>query len=324
MSNRKITTPSNKNASKEVVRLMEYLGEISGKRIITGQHTQTTVQGELDYIKKVTGKLPALCGFELLGYSPNIKFDSADAECLKEVSENVGTLKNAMDWAKNKKGILALVWHWFSPIGGHDKSFYTKNTDFNPEKALINGTPENIALLSDMDFIAEKLKSFRDKDIPILWRPFHESEGDWFWWASRGVEVSKGLWKLMYDRYTNYHGLNNLIWVWNSPEPSGYPGDGVVDIITRDLYPPKHVHTDLIKEYDELSSITTSNKLMGLGEIGTLPSVTQLSKTRVPWCFYMTWSNDFCIGEEWNSNQVLYDTYNNDYAITLEKLPNIY
>lgn len=324
MSNKKITTPVNPNASKEVVRVMEYLGEISGEGIITGQHTKTTVQAELDYIQKTTGKLPALCGFELLGYSPNINFDNSDEECLKEVNENIGTLHNAMDWVINRRGLLTFTWHWFSPIGGHDKSFYSKNTDFNPEQALIDGTPENIALLSDMDFMAEKLKDFRDKNIPILWRPFHESEGTWFWWGSKSFEISKGLWRLMYDRYTHLHKLNNLIWVWNSPEPSGYPGDDVVDIISRDLYPPKFTHSDLKDKYDELVKITALNKLAALGEIGTLPNVEELSKTQVPWCWYMIWCNAYCIGEEWNSNDVLYKTYNSDYAITLDKLPELY
>lgn len=178
MSSEKITIPVNPKASKEVIRVMEYLGKISGNGIITGQHTQTTIQPELEYIQKVTSKLPALCGFELLGYSPNIDFENSDEECLKEVRENIGILENAMDWAVNKKGLITFTWHWFSPLGGCHKSFYSKNTNFDPEKALIEGTPENIALLSDMDLMAEKLKAFRDKNIPILWRPFHEAEGD--------------------------------------------------------------------------------------------------------------------------------------------------
>lgn len=67
-----------------------------------------------------------------------------------------------------------------------------------------------------MDHMAELLKPFCEKSIPILWRPFHESEGDWFWWGAKGPEVAKQLYRMMYERYTVYHGLNNLIWVWNS------------------------------------------------------------------------------------------------------------
>lgn len=320
----KVTRPVNPKASKEVIKVMEYLGEISGNGILTGQHTQTTIQPELSYIQKITSKLPALCGFELLGYSPNIDFVNSDEECLKEVRENIGTLENAMNWALDKRGLITFTWHWFSPLGGCHKSFYTKYTDFDPEKALIDGTPENIALLSDMDFMAEKLRAFKEKNIPILWRPFHEADGEWFWWGSKSSEASRQLFRLMYDRYTNYHDLNNLIWVWNSPDSKNYPGDDVVDIISRDVYPPKHNHTDFKGEYEELISITPSSKLVALGEIGTLPNIGELSKSRVPWCWYMTWSNTFCIGEEWNTNEELYKLYSSDYAITLDKLPDLY
>jgi mannan endo-1,4-beta-mannosidase len=50
----------------------------------------------------------------------------------------------------------------------------------------------------------------------------------------------------------------------------------------------------------------------------------QLSETHVPWCWYMTWSNVFCITEEWNSSEQLYKTYHSDYAINLDKLPKLY
>src|SRR4051812_15307856 len=95
--------PCNPNASEEVKNVLRYLSELSGKGIITGQHTQTTVQKELKYIEEVTGKLPALCGFELLAYSPNINYGDASEACLIEVKENKNTLDNAWDWVLNKQ-----------------------------------------------------------------------------------------------------------------------------------------------------------------------------------------------------------------------------
>lgn len=61
-----ITTPVNQNAIREVKEVLAYFANIEGKGIITGQHTQTMEQEELAKIQEVTGKLPALCGFELL------------------------------------------------------------------------------------------------------------------------------------------------------------------------------------------------------------------------------------------------------------------
>lgn len=316
--------PCNANAIEEVKNVLRYLSELSGKGIITGQHTQTTVQKELRYIEEVTGKLPALCGFELLSYSPNINYSDASEECLIEVEENKNTLDNAWDWALNKRGLVTFTWHWFSPFGSRDKGFYTEHTTFDASLAVKEGTEENRQLIADMDHMAELLKPFCERRIPILWRPFHESEGEWFWWGAKGPEVAKQLYRIMYDRYTHHHGLNNLIWVWNSPLPEGYVGDDVCDVISLDLYPPKHTHTDLETEYHQLVKITPANKLTALGEIGVLPSIPRLAETHIPWIWYMTWSNDFGATEEWTTEEELRAAYAHPYAVTLDTLPRLY
>ena len=71
---------------------------------------------------------------------------------------------------------------------GRGKSFYTENTDFDCELALIEGTEENKALMEDLDLIAEELKKFKNENIPVLWRPLHEADGGWFWWGAKGVK----------------------------------------------------------------------------------------------------------------------------------------
>ncbi|WP_223285547.1 glycosyl hydrolase [Paenibacillus sp. PL91] len=315
--------PCNPNAFNEVKAVLQYLSGIAGKAIITGQHTQTNSQKELQYIEKITGKLPALCGFELLSYSPNINYENSSAECLLEIDENRNTLDRAWEWAE-RKGLITFTWHWFSPFGSWDKGFYSNNTTFDASKAVIEGTEEYKALISDMDHMADILKPFCENRIPILWRPFHEAEGEWFWWGHKGPEVAKQLYRIMYDRYTHVHALNNLIWVWNSPLAEGYVGDDVTDVISRDLYPPKHTHTDLQPEYEELVRITSEPKLVALGEIGVLPSINQLSLTRIPWVWYMIWSNEFGSTAEWTSEEELLQAYHHEYAITLDKLPVLY
>lgn len=319
----KIFIPRNKNAQDSVKNVMKYLSDITYEKIITGQHTQTMEQEELHYIEQVTGKQPALLGFELLSYSPNINYSDTDSECMKEVVENYGTLKKAWEWA-DQKGLITFTWHWFSPLGGRSKAFFTDNTDFDVTRAVIDGTPENIALISDMDVMAGILRPFCDKHIPILWRPFHEGDGNWFWWGAKGAEPLKKLWRIMYDRYTNVHRLNNLIWVWNSPVIECYPGDDVVDIISRDMYPPGHEHTSQKEMYHNLTEITAEPKITLIGETGTLPSAKDIVEERVGWASYMTWSHEFCISEDYNTNEVLREMYNSPYAITKENLPELY
>lgn len=90
-----ITKPCNPNAQPCVHRMMAYLAELSGHGILTGQHTKTRGMEELHHIEKITGKQPALLGFELLSYSPNINYWDTDEECMEEVANNYGTLCQA-------------------------------------------------------------------------------------------------------------------------------------------------------------------------------------------------------------------------------------
>ena len=319
----KIITPCNPYALPCVHRMMAYLGERSGKGILTGQHTKTRGLEELHRIEEITGKQPALLGFELLSYSPNINYLDTDDECMEEVAGNYGTLRQAWEWVR-QKGVVTLTWHWFSPLGGRSKAFYAENTTFNATTALVEGTPENKALLQDMDMMAALLRPFCQAGVPILWRPFHEGDGNWFWWGKQGAETVKGLWRLMYDRYTNLHRLDNLIWVWNSPVPECYPGDDVVDIISRDMYPPKHEHTAQSDKLAELKQITAQPKITLIGEIGTIPSAAALAEEKSEWVSYMTWCDDFCLTEEFTTNDALCAMYDHPWAITKDKLPELY
>lgn len=307
--------PVNQNATKKAEELLNYLYEVAGKGIITGQHTQTNPMEEVAYIKEKTGYEPKLQGFELLAYSPNINYEDASEACLKEVREAKGTMETALKWAKETDGIVALCFHWFSPIGGRDKAFYTEHTDFDASKVLEEGTEERKAFYADMDVIAEQLKKFYEADIPVLFRPFHEADGTWFWWGAKGDAVGRELYKLMFEYYVNQKRLDNLLWVWNSPAKEGYPGDEYVDVISRDIYLTEKKPTDYKAEYEEMVANTGTKKVAALGEVGYIPDVDMLKESRIPWAFYMTWSKEFCIGEQYNTVAETKKMYESDYAI---------
>ncbi len=308
-------SPVNKNATKNARELLNYLSDTAGHAIITGQHTQTNYMEEAVYIYEKTGKYPKLRGFELLAYSPNINYEGASFECLKEIYDNRETLNTALEWARSADGILTFTFHWFSPLGGHDKSFYAEKTDFDPTKVLIEGSPEREAFYHDMDVIAGYLKPFCDEDIPILWRPFHESEGTWFWWGSKGPETAGALFKLMYEHFTGIHHLDNLLWVWNCPLKKGYPGDEFVDVISRDIYLSEYKATDYSAEYKELIENTSRNKVAAIAETGYMPDADMLAQSHVPWAYFMTWSREFCIGEQYNTVEHLRQMYDSTYSV---------
>ena len=311
--------PVNPNASKEAATLLQYLYDTAGHKIITGQHTQTVPMEEREYIRKHTGKLPKLMGFELLGYSPNIDYNGSGEECLKEVRENLHTVENAINWALTTDGIVYICFHWFSPLGGHDKSFYAENTDFDPERILVCGTPERYAFYHDMDVIANILDKFNSHNIPVLWRPFHEADGTWFWWGRKGAAVAAELYKLMFDYFVNVKHLDNLLWVWNAISKEGYPGDDYVDVISRDIYSDPHSATDYANEYKELIESTGSKKVAVLGEVGVIPDIKLLEQNHTPWAFYMTWSKEFCMTEQYNSTSSLQSMYDSTYSVKLAK-----
>ncbi|MBO9599935.1 MAG: glycosyl hydrolase, partial [Cohnella sp.] len=91
------------------------------------------------------------------------------------------------------------------------------------------------------DKAAVYLKKLRDAGVPVLWRPYHEMNGKWFWWGQQ-PEFAQ-LWGIMYERYTKVHQLNNLLWVWSTATLEWaddfehyYVGSNLADVIAIDIY----------------------------------------------------------------------------------------
>ena len=88
--------------------------------------------------------------------------------------------------------------------------------------------------------LADGLEDLQRMGIVVLWRPFHEMEGSWFWWGGDGRDgsraaVLKRLWREMHEYMTEGRGLDNLIWVFNG-KACHYSGNDVVDLNSADIY----------------------------------------------------------------------------------------
>ena len=88
-----------------------------------------------------------------------------------------------------------------------------------------------------------------------------------------------------------------------------------MDIVSVDIYLPEYAPTDYAKEYEELIRATSTNKVAALAEVGYMPDVDMLAESHTPWAYYMTWSKEFCIGEQYNSKENLRRMYNSAYAV---------
>ena len=324
---------TNPNASENARKLMNYLCDIYGEKVLSGQYCDRGMTGmEMKAINKATGHYPAVLGMDMMDYSP-----SRVARGAKSV-----TIDKAIEYWEKKGGIITLAWHWGADsqyiLDGYDENgnprwwgnFYTKNVTFDLEKALNGEDPAGYQMLLDgIDAIAAEFKKLAEKDIPILWRPLHEASGGWFWWGAKGPEACKELWILMYDRMTNYHGLNNLIWVWNGQDAAWYPGDAYVDIIGEDIYPDPHVHTSESDRFIKASKYTDTRKLIVLSENGSMPDPDLMLRDGTLWGFFATWSGDFIIhsgtklSNNYTNEDVLNRIYNSDLVITRDEMPDI-
>jgi mannan endo-1,4-beta-mannosidase len=149
-------------------------------------------------------------------------------------------------------------------------------TDEQFKELLTPGTRLYIRWARQVDSVAVYLKQLQDAGVPVLWRPYHEMNGDWFWWGGRVGEYSSAdLYRQLFDRYVNYHKLTNLIWVWNVDRPSTpirifsnfYPGSEYLDILSLDVY-----GSDFNQAYYDSLMVLSKGKPLLFGEVGNPPS----------------------------------------------------
>lgn len=291
-----VTLPVSLNArnNPKTMKVWEMLRGIYGKQMIAGQQQMDLTKTHEDKVYyNATEDLPALKGFDFIF-------------CTGKV-ENRGFVDAALDWGTKSGGLVTFCWHWNVPrdVDNPDlgEAFYmddngVKIVNWDPKKVTTPGTKEYEVAVHDIDLIASYLQELEAAGITVLWRPFHEASGSWFWWGAQpgdkgARDTFQSLWYMMFDRLENYHKLSNLIWVWNgqaarlSVDPNAY------DIAGVDFYSSKEDHSPLGAEYDKLKKYTYDGKMLALTETGYIPDPDQCLKEGKMWLFYMTWNGTF-------------------------------
>ena len=342
----------NPSASQQAKKVYEFLLQQSGKKTLSGTMSGSSNSNDFaDLIYSNVGKYPALTGYDFifLQYSPtpenwNWKVNYNDISAARE------------QW--NNNGLVSYMWHWNVPTSenawknGTEKgdytgyAFYSDKTAFDIKEALKEGTWQNQFLMKDIEEVASYLKNLRDAGIPVIWRPLHEAAGNynlysdngaWFWWGKGGAEPCKQLWRLLYDQFTNVHGLNNLIWVWTVDATVGcedqyndwYPGDDVVDIVGVDIY---ENNTDAkTRQFQALVDVTKGNKLVSGSECGNIPDPDKCFAQGNAWSWFMVWctydeNNNLALSnKDWNLNTKTWwsTVMGSKYVINREDMPNL-
>ena len=119
----------------------------------------------------------------------------------------------------------------------------------------------------------------------------HEAGGKWFWWGAKGSAACKSLYHILYDRITNYHKINNLIWSWSSPEADWYPGNSMVDTIGFDSYPGSNNYICQDAVFNQLNQIVGGKKMIQLTENGPIPNMETCLRGGIKWGLFMSWSD---------------------------------
>ena len=183
------------------------------------------------------GKYPAILGLDLGGIE-------LDAERNLD-GNDFALMRQAAIRHHERGGIVSLSWHLRNPLTGGDAWDVSSS---RVVASILPGGEKHEEFVRWMDRAADWILSLRDADgkqIPVLWRPWHEHSGNWFWWGRAHCSDAEynALWRMNYEHF-RARGIEGLVWVI-SPNymernfeqwETRYPGDAYVDVIGLDCY----------------------------------------------------------------------------------------
>jgi len=221
-------------------------------------------------IYRLTKKYPAIYGFDIgdleLGYSKNLDGVSFDL------------MRKLIKQAHANGSLVTLSWHANNPLTNGN------SWDKTPAVSSVLSSGE---IHDKFDTWIERLAIFfksltwNGKSIPLIFRPYHEMSGSWFWWGNTNCSPEEyiQLWRETVNKLRDVHGVHNLIYVYSPDKITTskqylefYPGDEYVDVLGIDVYDGNlHPYFDKFLE-PGLSVITElsrlKNKPIALTETG--------------------------------------------------------
>jgi len=241
---------------------------------------------------KVCSDYPAVFGWDLGGIETISKYN-LDSVPFSDMA------KYAIDVHK-RGGINTFSWHCRNPLtGGNTWDIKTPGV----VKSILPGGTKHDEYILWLDNLAGFLTSLKDEageDIPVIFRPFHEQTGDWFWWGKAHCTSAEfiQLWQFTFKYLTETKNLHNLIYSFstggnfkNEKEYTDrYPGDGFVDMVGFDVYqdanqPNRQFIQMLSNQLNILVQFAEAkNKIPAITEIGyeQIPDPTWWTKVFYP------------------------------------------
>ncbi|MEO6316640.1 MAG: glycosyl hydrolase [Chitinophagaceae bacterium] len=287
--------PSDKNAGSQTVQLYQNLKKYRSEGFMFGHQDDLAygvnwkyIPGKSD-IKDVTGDYPAVYGWEL----GHLELDS---------SKNLdgvpfAAMKHFIATAYNRGGVITISWHFTNALTG--KSAW--DTTHGAVAAILPGGEKNGLYKSWLDKIAAfmlDLKGSNGEAIPVIFRPFHELNGSWFWWGKNQCtpEEIKNLYRFTVAYLRDTKQVHHLLYAFNTDRFSSegeylerFPGKEWVDIIGFDIYQRGKDNQQFIHDLDHMLTVLEKlaaeyNKIPALTEFGygSLPDSTWWTQVLLP------------------------------------------
>jgi len=279
--------PSDKKATKETVNLYRNLKKLLNKGIMFGHQDDLAYGVEWKYIpgksdvKEVTGDYPAVYGFELgrLELDHAVNIDSVPFDKMK------GYIREVYD----RGGVITLSWHLNNPLTG--------KTAWDPApgtvQSILPGGEKNELYKSWLDKVAAFMLSLQGKNgelIPVIFRPFHELNGNWFWWGEKYCtpEEYKQAYQFTVSYLRDTKGVHNLLYAYNTDRFGSkeeylkkYPGDKWADVLGFDIYQRQKgeaADAQFVKDADRM--LTALEKIAR--QTNKIPALTEFGFGQVP------------------------------------------
>lgn len=284
---------ADKNATDETAALFYNLKKLSQSNILFGHQDDTkrgvnsadsqwaneqhlpAVSTEKSDVKEITGQYPAVYGHDFIHIA---NFESGNWFDYEKSIARTLTIE-----AYNRGGINTYAWHYANPVS--KGSFYWADSPEEAVSKIIPGGTEHEVYKNSLKQIADFAKTLVGADgklVPVIFRPFHEMEGNWFWWGTghTTAENYKTLYQFTVTYLRDVLGVHNFIYAW-SPDRNFnsqtsyltyYPGDAYVDLLGTDNYEDLKVGVSPTVAANKLKIVSDyaieKNKLAALTETG--------------------------------------------------------
>jgi mannan endo-1,4-beta-mannosidase len=234
-------------ATPETRALFANLRRLAGTQVMFGQqdalaygHDWVDEPGRSD-VKDVTGAYPAVYGWDLAGLERDVPSQRDTAQLAK--------MRRWIVEGFGRGGVVTVSWHMSNPVTGGDAWDTT-----GALATILPGAPNHARYVRWLDRLAEFAGSVRAPApnggttlVPLVFRPFHEMSGGWFWWGAAHTkpEELQALWRFTVEYLRDRKGVHNLLYAY-SPDKlydygaaryyTWYPGDAYVDVLGIDQY----------------------------------------------------------------------------------------